>query len=98
MIDQLNLKGFTNFSESEFVFSKGINVFIGKNGTGKTHILKNIAAIIDANNEIQLSHAQSKERFENLIAEKLLGYYKPDQLGRLVKKGQSNSIVTLKSD
>jgi len=98
MIDQLNLTGFTNFSDSQFIFSKGINVFIGKNGTGKTHILKNIAATIDANNEIQRSHAQSKERFENLIAEKLLGYFKPDQLGRLVKKGQSNSSVTLKSD
>lgn len=97
MIDQLNLTGFTNFSESEFIFSKGINVFIGKNGTGKTHILKTIAATVDANNEIQQSHAQSKERFENLIAEKLLGYFKPDQLGKLVKKGKPNAIVTIKS-
>lgn len=99
MIDQLTLSGFTNFSESDFVFSKGINVFIGKNGSGKTHILKNIAALICANNEMQKSPTQSKDRFEGLIAEKLLGYFKPDQLGRLVKRqtGRSNASVVLKA-
>lgn len=99
MINQLNLTGFTNFGESEFVFSRGINVFIGKNGTGKTHILKCIAASIGANNDMQKSPTQSKDRFEGLIAEKLIGYFKPDQLGRLVKRqqGRSNATVTIKA-
>ena len=39
---------FTNFTvfESETIeFCEGINVFIGENGTGKTHIMKLISRI-----------------------------------------------------
>ncbi|MDR1983966.1 MAG: AAA family ATPase [Prevotellaceae bacterium] len=97
MVQNLNLNGFTNFSESDFTFSK-INVFIGKNGTGKTHILKSIAATIDANNSFENLHSQAKERFEAIIAEKLTGYFKPEHLGRLVKRqqGRANAIIDIK--
>lgn len=50
MVEKLSLNGFSNFDNSTFVFSKGINVFIGKNGTGKTHILKSMAATLTGNN------------------------------------------------
>jgi predicted ATPase len=97
MIQKLRLSSFTNFDDSTFSFSKGINVFIGKNATGKTHILKGIAATISANNEFILSPSQSKDKFENLIAEKLIGYFKPEQLGRLVKRqpGRTNAKLEL---
>lgn len=95
MIQKLTLNSFTNFGENTISFSKGINVFIGKNGTGKTHILKAIAATISANNEFILSPSQSKDRFENLIAEKLIGYFKPEQLGRLVKRQQGRTSAKL---
>jgi len=97
MIQRLNFNGFTNFGESEFVFSKGINVFIGKNGTGKTHILKSIAATIDANNSFEKLHTQARERFEAIIAEKLIGYFKPEHLGRLVKRqrGRANATIEI---
>ena len=39
-IQRLKLDNFTCFSKTIFEFSSGINVFIGENGTGKTHILK----------------------------------------------------------
>ncbi len=39
-LESLKLKNFTCFKEAEFKFSPGINVIIGKNGTGKTHIMK----------------------------------------------------------
>ena len=41
-IQRLELENFTCFSKATFDFSSGINVFIGENGTGKTHILKAI--------------------------------------------------------
>ncbi len=99
MIECLNLNGFTNFDESEFIFSKGINIFIGKNGTGKTHILKAMAATIDANNSFEKLHTQAKERFEAIIAEKLIGYFKPEHLGRLVKRqrGRANATINIKN-
>ncbi|MDX2102568.1 MAG: ATP-binding protein [Alphaproteobacteria bacterium] len=37
---RLRLENFTVFTEFDQEFSPGLNVFIGKNGTGKTHLLK----------------------------------------------------------
>ena len=38
-ITQIKLENFTVFKNIEIHFSKGVNIFIGENGTGKTHIL-----------------------------------------------------------
>ncbi len=40
MIEKLEIKNFTAFDEIEIDFVPGVNIFIGENGTGKTHILK----------------------------------------------------------
>ena len=39
-IGKLSLKNVTVFDELSLSFSPGINVFIGPNGVGKTHVLK----------------------------------------------------------
>jgi len=95
MIQKLTLNSFTNFADNSFTFSQGINVFIGKNGTGKTHILKAIAATIAANNEFLFSTSQAKDKFENIIAERLIGYFKPEQLGRIVTRQQGRTVAKL---
>ena len=40
MLEKIAFKGFTAFEDLEVRLAPGINVFIGENGTGKTHILK----------------------------------------------------------
>lgn len=40
MISRLRLKNFTVFSEADLEFSPQLNVIVGENGTGKTHLLK----------------------------------------------------------
>lgn len=45
MIEQLHIKNFTCFRDTSFEFSKGINIFMGENGTGKTHLLKILRTI-----------------------------------------------------
>lgn len=40
IIENVKISNFTVFKNAEINFSKGLNVFIGKNGTGKTHLLK----------------------------------------------------------
>ena len=40
MLRSLKLTNFTAFTEADLRFSKGLNVFIGENGVGKTHLLK----------------------------------------------------------
>jgi len=46
MIQRLELKNFTVFESLEIDFSPGVNIFIGENGTGKTHVLKLMYAIV----------------------------------------------------
>lgn len=40
MIKTLKLSNFTVFKEAELEFSPGLNVIVGENGTGKSHLLK----------------------------------------------------------
>lgn len=99
MIKTLDLNNFTCFGESCFTFSKGINVFIGRNGTGKTHILKCLAASMKANVLFAQSAAKTKDKFGDLLTEKLLGYFKPDSLGHLVNQyGSGAASVRLALD
>lgn len=46
LITSLTIRNFTAFQKAELQFSKGINVFIGENATGKTHLLKIIYALV----------------------------------------------------
>ena len=100
MIKNLYLNSFTCFGESTFTFSKGINVFIGRNGTGKTHIMKCLVALMKANALFEQSTSKTKDKFGDLFTEKLLGYFKPDTLGHLVNKygtGTASVKVELES-
>ena len=40
IIKRIKLDNYTVFEDQQIEFDPGINVFIGENGTGKTHILK----------------------------------------------------------
>lgn len=93
MIKSLILNNFTCFNYNAIEFSKGINVLIGKNGTGKTHIMKCLAATLRANEEFKLSTAQTRERYNELLSDKLMSYFKPDALGRLVSKNSKSSSI-----
>ncbi len=76
MIEKIKFEKFTAFEKFEVKFSKGINIFVGENGTGKTHILKAVYAACDI--------AKSKAGF----AEKINNVFFPSgkQIGRLVKR------------
>lgn len=45
-ISRLELTDFTVFKSAHFAFSPGINVLIGENGTGKSHVLKALYAAL----------------------------------------------------
>jgi len=47
-IDKLYIKNFKGFKEREFSFNSSFNVFIGKNGTGKTALLDALAVATGA--------------------------------------------------
>ena len=76
MIEQIRLERFTAFESLTLQFSSGINLFIGENGTGKTHLLKAVYAACD------ISKSQKS------LAEKVNRVFLPsgEQIGRLVKR------------
>ena len=76
-LTRLQLENFTAFESLDLELSPGINVLVGPNGTGKTHIMKVCYAMCDI----------SKSGLD--LQEKLVRVFLPKgrELGRLVKQG-----------
>ncbi|MDM8560921.1 AAA family ATPase [Candidatus Parabeggiatoa sp. HSG14] len=92
MLKSLAIKNFTIFSEAGIEFSPGLNVVIGENNTGKSHLLKLAYAIAFVWHEAMIENKKmpgkifsggSKNWWQHRLAEKLMGVFKPDKLGRL---------------
>lgn len=92
MLKSLNIKNFTLFADAKIEFSPGLNVIIGENNTGKSHLLKLAytvaaiwyeAAIEHQNIPGKISSKGSKSWWQRRLAEKLVGIFKPDKLGHL---------------
>jgi len=89
-VRRLQLKEFSAFESAELEFVDGLNVFIGANSTGKTHLLKLVYSLLEA------------ARTDTPLHDKLAGVFKPDdrQVGRLVRRagGASTAKVILTMD
>ncbi len=85
-ITQITLENFTVFKDTEIHFDKGINIFIGENGTGKTHILKMLYSACQASNP--------KVSFSNKIVRTML----PDdfKISRLITRNRGNHNAKVK--
>ncbi len=86
MMQKIRFDHFTAFKDLEINFSPGINIFIGKNATGKTHILKAIYAACDI--------SKSQKSF----GEKIYRVFLPssEQIGRLVKRAPKSTQGSVK--
>lgn len=85
MLEKIKFENFTAFEKLEVRFSPGVNIFVGENGTGKTHILKAAYAACDI--------TKSKNEFAKKITNVFYPYGK--QIGRLVKRSPKSSKGTL---
>ncbi|GAB3214665.1 AAA family ATPase [Pseudaeromonas pectinilytica] len=84
MLKQAKLKNFTTLPNETMVFAPGLNVIVAENGCGKTHLLKAIYSLLSVNTGKDLS----KTGLQKNYAEKLMGVFRPESLGRLVKRKQ----------
>jgi len=100
VLNYLNIKNFTEFSEANFNFSEGLNVIIGDNSTGKSHLLKLAYAIMSVWHEAkreqeeipgEITSGGSENWWQRRLAEKLVKVFKPDTLGRLCRVGQKEA-------
>lgn len=94
MLKSLKIQGFTTFSEVEFTFSPGVNVVVGENGAGKSHLLKLAYALSSVSFAGgKASSSPTKAQLQKDIATKLMGIFRPDKLGRLVRSHRARGAV-----
>ena len=89
MLKSLEVKNFTAFDNARLRFAEGLNVFVGENGTGKTHLLKLAYAVIATSAEgWKRSNATkpAKGAMQRDIARKLIQVFRPESLGRLARR------------
>lgn len=94
MIKQLKLKNFTVFPETDLNFGRGLNVIVGENGTGKSHILKLAYSIVTTLAEGGLDkhkNEPTKGQLQEALALKLRRVFMPDELGRLATRRQGRN-------
>lgn len=86
MITKIKFENFTAFDELMMQFSPGVNILLGENGTGKTHVMKSLyaaCAVIDVN---------SSQTFD----QKLRTVFLPNTIGRLVHRSQGRQQGSVK--
>lgn len=103
MLKQMGLKNLTVFPDADLKFGKHLNVFIGENGTGKTHLLKMAYCVLAASWESGRktnSSAPSKTLLQSRLADKIISVFHPESLGRLArrKQGRERCDVALAFD
>ncbi|MDR2438879.1 MAG: AAA family ATPase [Planctomycetaceae bacterium] len=77
MLTKIKFENFTAFQHLEIPFSPGINVFIGENGTGKTHILKAAYTVCSVTKNC------------SNLAELINGNFLPLQIGHLINQSKT---------
>ena len=94
MLQSLGITNFTVFKQADLTFARGLNVIVGANGTGKTHLLKLPYAVMamSAEEGKKRSEPPTKALLQTRIAEKLSNVFRPeDRIGRLVHRQQGRN-------
>ena len=89
MLKSLVIENFTAFASARLDFGTRLNVIIGENGLGKTHLLKLPYAVLAALAEPEPSpngRRLTKGELQRGLARKLVGVFRPESLGRLARR------------
>jgi len=103
MLKSLTAKNLTVFQDAKLIFSPGLNVIIGENGSGKSHLLKAAYAVIAASAEEGKKTtvgSPTKTLLQKVLADKLVHVMRPESLGRLArrKQGRERCEIALSFD
>jgi len=99
MLTNLKIKNFTVFPSADLQFSKHLNVIVGENGSGKTHILKVAYSALATSWEERrkpTSSTPTKALMQTRLAEKLINVFRPESLGRLARRKQGRERCDIK--
>ncbi|HTN90478.1 MAG TPA: AAA family ATPase [Sorangium sp.] len=97
-LTRLTLRGFTVFSDAAFDFAPGVNVLIGENGTGKSHVLKLVYALTEAARRFAAGEGLdggAEPKLDDLVRGMLMGVFQPDSLDSFAKYTPGQADVSL---
>ncbi|MBK6417259.1 AAA family ATPase [Thermomonas sp.] len=103
MLKQLTIKNLTVFPTADLNFGKHLNVIVGENGAGKTHLLKIAYSLLAASWEEgrrQNATPPTKAFLQSKLADKIVNVFRPEALGRLArrKQGRERCDIAVKFD
>lgn len=89
----LTIERFTAFREANFDLAPGVNVLIGENGSGKTHVLKLLYTLHEVSRRYWSPSATSSESLDVRMEKSLRETFLPDEgaIGRLVQRTQKGA-------
>lgn len=88
MLKRVSFQNFTCIPNGDWQFASGVNVIVGENGLGKSHVLKAIYALLKVQSDAK---ELSKTALEKAYADKLVAVLRPESLGRLAKRRQGRA-------
>src|SRR5262245_8324455 len=92
----LELRNLSTIEAADFDFAPGINILIGENGTGKSHVLKVLYALLRSTRILRVPTSDVGQA----IRARLADIFRPDDghIGRLVRTGSSRCDLRLQGD
>lgn len=90
---RLEIENFTVFEKAVFEFSSGVNVLIGENGTGKSHVLKVIYCFAEAIRKYPEATPRDRLFGGPDLEGTLQDVFQPEKLGHLVRLGSGEARV-----
>ncbi|NOS89327.1 MAG: AAA family ATPase, partial [Methylococcaceae bacterium] len=103
-IKSIEIENFTVFKNKHTLhFSNGLNVIVGENGTGKTHLIKLLYSLLISLNYVVNEDAgyyyENKMLIEQAISEafdiKLSNIFKSDNLDNLITYNKTQGLIDI---
>lgn len=93
MLKSLQLNNFTVFEDASFDLSPGLNVVIGDNGTGKTHLLKVAYAVMTE--ILSLEEVQDRERVMAVVSSGFAPVFQVSTMETLCRQGCAQANIQI---
>ena len=99
-VTSIRVQNFSVFEEAELKFCDGVNVFIGTNATGKSHLMKVMYSMMKASEQAPWKTDNLALMYKVRLPDKMAKVFRPqeDSIGRLVKRsvGAGTASVNLR--
>ena len=90
------IKNFGIFTNETLEFSSGINVFIGRNGCGKSSLLRLLYTLVkECGDPLENGNVLEAKKLDNRLSSLLAKIFRPDggHLGQLVQRDKGNNFA-----